>query len=126
MNLKTAAAKIRGLVAAGHGLQHWCVQRLSAILLAPFSLWFVYSLSVLGDADYNAVSAWFERPLNAALMLGFILLLYYHAALGMQVVIEDYIASEWPRNTCLRLVRLLMASAALGAALAILKVYLQW
>lgn len=125
MNLKLAIARIRGLGAAGDALQHWCVQRLSAILLAPFSLWFIYSLTTLGNTDYHAVSAWLGAPLNAALLLIFILLLYYHAALGMQVVLEDYIASERSRAVCLRLVRLLMAVAALSAALAVLKVCLQ-
>ena len=125
MGLKMAMTKLRALGAAGHGLRHWCAQRLSAILLAPLSLWFIYSLTILGKADYYAVSAWLGAPLNAALMLIFILLLYYHAALGMQVVLEDYIASERPRAVCLTLVRLLMVIAALCAAFAVLKVSLQ-
>lgn len=125
MGLKMAMTKIRAFGAAGHGLQHWCAQRLSAILLAPLSLWFIYSLTILGKADYKAASAWLGAPLNALLMLIFILLLYYHAALGMQVVLEDYIASERARAVCLTLVRLLMVIAALCAALAILKVSLQ-
>lgn len=125
MNLKLAIARIRGLGSAGDALQHWCVQRLSAILLAPFSLWFIYSLTTLGKTDYQAVRAWLGAPLNAALLLIFILLLYYHAALGMQVVLEDYIASERSRAVCLKLVRVIMAVAALSAWLAVLKVCLQ-
>ena len=125
MNLKLAIARIRGLGAAGHALQHWCVQRLSAILLVPLSLWFIYALTTLGKADYHAVSAWLGAPLNAALLLIFIMLLYYHAALGMQVVLEDYIASERSRAVCLRLVRVILTVAALSAWLAVLKVCLQ-
>ncbi|MFT5397075.1 MAG: succinate dehydrogenase / fumarate reductase membrane anchor subunit, partial [Gammaproteobacteria bacterium] len=58
------------------------------------------------------------------LMLLFIISLYYHAALGLQVVIEDYIESEWQKIACLILVKFLALLAGLSAAIAVLKVYL--
>ena len=124
MSLQSPIARVRGLGSAKEGLHHWWVQRLTAVALVPLSLWFIYSLVSVTGADYQTVRAWMGDTLNAALMLMFILSLYYHAALGVQVVIEDYIDSEWQKIVCLILVKFLAWLAGLSAAIAVLKVYL--
>lgn len=124
MSLQNPLARVRGLGSAKEGVHHWWSQRLTAVALAPLSLWFIYSLLVVTGADYATVSAWLSTPLNAVLMLLFIFSLYYHAVLGVQVVIEDYIESEWQKMACLILIRFLAWIAGLSAAIAVLKVYL--
>lgn len=74
-----------------HGSGHWGAQRLTAIALVPLSLWFLASLLKTSPADYGAVIEWLKCPLATSGMILFMGLLLYHAQLGMQVVIEDYI-----------------------------------
>ena len=124
MSLQTPIAKVRGLGSAKEGVHHWWSQRLTAIALAPLSLWFIYSLLRVTGSNYSAIVAWLLDPLHAVLMLIFLAALYYHAALGIQVVIEDYIESEWQKIGCLILVKFLALLAGLSAVIAVLKIYL--
>ncbi len=124
MSMQTPIAKVRGLGSAKGGFHHWWAQRLTAIALIPLSLWFIYSLVCTTGADYATVIAWLGQPMNAVLMLLFLFALYYHAALGLQVVIEDYIDSEWQKITCLILVKFLACLLGLSSALSVLKIYL--
>ena len=124
MNMQSPLARVRGLGSAKEGFHHWWAQRLTAVALVPLSLWFIYSLVVVTGADYATVTGWLKQPINAVLMLLFLFSLYYHAALGLQVVIEDYIDSEWQKITCLILVKFLVWLAGLSAAIAVLKIYL--
>ena len=90
MSLRNPLAKARGLGSAKDGVGHWSAQRLSAIalaLLAPFFVWTV--LSVGGDAA--AARAAIGSPFTATLLIAFVVALFWHAQLGLQVVIEDYV-----------------------------------
>lgn len=124
MSMQTPLARARGLGSAKEGVHHWWAQRLTAVALIPLSLWFIYSLVAVTGADYIAATAWLSQPINAVLMLLFLFSLYYHASLGVQVVIEDYISSEWQKITCLILVKFLVWLAGISAAISVLKIYL--
>ncbi len=85
---------VRGLGAAHEGTEHFWLQRTSALALIPLSIWFVGKLmSMLVGADRSAVAAWFTDPVVAILMAVFLVALFTHARLGMQVIIEDYVHS---------------------------------
>ena len=124
MSLRSPLAHARGLGSAKEGIHHWWSQRLTALALIPLGLWFIYSLVVMTGANYTTVIAWLANPLNAVLMLLFIISLFYHAALGLQVVIEDYTKSEWQKIACLILVKFIALLAGFSAAIAVLKLYL--
>ena len=124
MSLRSPLARARGLGSAKEGIHHWWSQRLTALALIPLGLWFIYSLVVMTGANYTTVIAWLANPLNAVLMLLFIISLYYHAALGLQVVIEDYTKSEWQKIAFLILVKFIALLAGFSAAIAVLKLYL--
>ena len=101
MSLRTPIARARGLGSAREGAHHWWVQRLTAVALVPLTLWFVISVIVMiaaadsADAGYAAMVEWLSGPISATLMIGFLAFGFYHAALGMQVVYEDYIEPKW-------------------------------
>ena len=59
-------------------------------------------------------------------MLFFILSLYYHAVLGLQVVIEDYVESDWQRKSLLLLIKIILSIAALSAVIAIFLIYMEF
>jgi len=91
MELRSSLGRARGLGSAKEGVGHWWAQRLTAIALVPLSIWFVISAVSLTGADHAAFQAWMGIFGNALLMILTVTVLFYHAALGMQVVIEDYV-----------------------------------
>jgi succinate dehydrogenase / fumarate reductase membrane anchor subunit len=90
---QTPLHKVRGLGASHSGTGHFWRERVSAVLLAPLSLWFGFAM--LGLAGTNEVTAlqFLAHPWNALLMGAFVAISLYHMRLGLQVVIDDYIHS---------------------------------
>ena len=124
MSLQTPLAKARGLGSAKQGTHHWWQQRLTAIALTPLSLWFIYSQLIIGSVDHASVTRWMSDTMNAVLLILFIVSLFHHAQLGIQVVIEDYIDSEWQKMFSIILIKFLALFAGLTSVIAILKVFL--
>lgn len=75
-----------------HSTQHWLWQRITAVLLIPLSYWLIKLLALVFSAPYSATLAWLKAPVNSLLLALWMLTVCYHAALGMQVVFEDYMA----------------------------------
>ena len=124
MNLQTPLARVRGLGSAKHGAQHWWQQRLTAIALVPLCLWFIISIASLDMAQHAVISQWMRSPFNAILLILFIISLFHHAQLGIQVVIEDYIDSEWQKIACIVIIKFITAVTGLASVMAVLKVFL--
>lgn len=122
MSLRSPLARARGLGAAHNGTHHWWAQRLTSIALAPLFLWLAYSFVSMATADHATASAWLRSPINAILMLALIGTLFHHMQLGLQVVIEDYIHSNFLKIMALIAVKYGVALLAIAAAFAVLKV----
>lgn len=120
MNLRSPLGRVRGLGSAKSGTEHWWAQRLTALALIPLSLWFVASLAAMAGADYATVRAWVDSPLVAALLILLICATFYHAYLGVQVVIEDYVHAEALKVAALVLVAGLSILLAVIAVLSVL------
>lgn len=91
-DLRSKLSKAKGLGAAHHGVSHWWLQRVTAVAMLPLLPWFMYELlHAMLTPDAYAVRAWFSSPANAVIMVVMLLAVFYHAKLGLQVVIEDYI-----------------------------------
>jgi succinate dehydrogenase / fumarate reductase membrane anchor subunit len=114
MSLRTPLGRVRGLGSAKEGTEHWWMQRVTAIALIPLSLWFVALVVDLTGTDYAAVRATLAQPVNAVLLILLLAALFYHAVLGLQVVIEDYVHSEWLKVTSLLIIK--FAAVLLGAS----------
>lgn len=87
----TSIGKVRGLGSAHHGAHHWLAARTTAIGNIVLMTWFIVSLVLLPDYSYEGVSAWLSKPISAVPMMLLIICVFYHARLGLQVLIEDYI-----------------------------------
>lgn len=124
MSLKTPLGKVKGLGSAKDGTQVWWHQRLTAILLVPLTVWLMIAILANTGNEYAGVTAWLASPLNAVLMMIFIIALFHHAQLGMQVVIEDYVHVEWQKLACIILIKFLALFAGLASILSIIKVFL--
>lgn len=124
MSFSTPIAKVRGLGSAKSGSHHWIAQRFTAIALVPLSLWFICSLVGIGDMSYQKAIEWIMSPMVAVLLLLFIITLFHHAQLGLQVVIEDYLICKTKKITSLIILKLASLLTSLATAIAILKIYL--
>ena len=119
-------AHIRILISSSEPVRHWWAQRLTAVALIPLSLWFIYSLTTMLTANYDTVVLWLSNLKNSLLMLFFILILYYHALLGLQVVIEDYVESDRQRKALLLFIKTIISLALLCNLLVILFIYMEF
>jgi succinate dehydrogenase / fumarate reductase membrane anchor subunit len=113
MSLETPLHKVEGLGSSHSGVTHFWRQRVTAAALVPLSIWF--GVSVLGLVGVNSATAasFLQHPLNAILMGAFVVVALYHMALGLQVVIDDYIYTNWQKLSLMLLMRAF--AFALGA-----------
>ena len=98
-SMRTPLAKARGLGSAKSGVHHWWYQRLTAIA--------IYLL---------------QNPFHAAILLLLIIIGFWHCMLGIQVVIEDYVGSEWGRISSIFVVKAILILLATLSALSLLKI----
>jgi succinate dehydrogenase / fumarate reductase membrane anchor subunit len=103
-------------------LKHWKVLRVTAIAAIPLTIWFVYSIVNLAGADYEIIRAWLMHPFNAVLMIVFIVVTFYHAALGNHEIIEDYVHNEKIKNCSLKLKALALLVVGAVCVYSIVKV----
>lgn len=82
-----------GLGSAKAGFDHWWTERVTAVALVPLSVWFAASVIANSGTDYETFIGWLGSPLTAVLMVLLLVALFWHTALGLQVVIEDYVHS---------------------------------
>ena len=115
MSLRTPLSKVKGLGSAKEGAGHWWNQRLTAIAMIPLALWFSFSIALIAVADYATVTTWLGSPFTSVLMILAIGVGFYHGYLGLQVIIEDYVANEGWKIAMLIIIALLaLLFAALG------------
>ncbi len=121
MSLQSPLAKAQGLGSAKQGSHHWWAQRVTAVALVPLTLWLAFSIALIPEASYENVLAWFSSTWNAALVISFLIATFYHAALGMQIVYEDYIHQECAKVAMVVGIQLAIALLAVGSVVAVLK-----
>lgn len=90
---RSPLARAIGLGSAKAGAGTWWAERVSAVSLIPLTLWFAGSVIRQSESDYAAFIGWIRSPLTATVMILLLIALFYHMALGLQVVIEDYVHS---------------------------------
>jgi succinate dehydrogenase / fumarate reductase membrane anchor subunit len=91
--MRSPLGRAIGLGSAKEGVEHWWGQRVTAVALVPLALWFASSIITHSGSDYAAFVTWLKTPLATLMMVLLLVALFYHAALGLQVIIEDYIHS---------------------------------
>jgi succinate dehydrogenase / fumarate reductase membrane anchor subunit len=122
MSLRSPLRRVTYLGSARGGSGHWYAQRVSAVALLLLGLWFLYSLATLGGSSHAAVVAWLGSPVSAALAVLLVVVAAWHAVLGLQVVIEDYVGAKGTRVAALLLVKFAFAVAAVIGVLSVLRI----
>ena len=116
--------KVMKMQSKSHGVVHWKLQRISAIAMIPLIIWFVSSLVFSLINSYDQSINWLQSPLNATGMVLLFGTLYFHAASGLQVVVEDYVHNEGLKIMSLILIKLLSVLLGVLSILCVLKIYL--
>ncbi|WP_411727426.1 succinate dehydrogenase, hydrophobic membrane anchor protein [Methyloglobulus sp.] len=83
-----------GNSAAKSATRHWLMQRITALALVPLSFQLIVFLDLCINAPYQQTVDWLKSPLNTMCIDAWLLAVFYHAAMGLQVVIEDYVADQ--------------------------------
>ncbi len=121
--MPTSAKSVRGLGSAGTGTLHHVRQRVTALALLFLVPWFVYSIIHACKAGYEGALTWAAQPVNAILLILTLCAALYHMRLGMQVVIEDYIARSSTRQALLILNTFAVFALAIATVLSVLKIW---
>lgn len=111
----TSIGRVRGLGSAHHGAHHWLVQRFTAVGNVVLGLWLAGSLALLSNRSYDGMMEWLAQPISAVAMSLFIVSTFWHARLGLQVLIEDYVEDSAMRFAVFAVLNFLaFGGAALG------------
>lgn len=123
-NFRTPLKRALGNGSAKRGVNHFMTQRLTAVALALLAFWVVWMVLGMVRLDHAGAYALVAKPLNAVLLLGFILAVFWHAQLGLQVVIEDYVHNAGSKVVFEILVKFLCFLGAAASALAVIRIAL--
>ncbi|HEV2263429.1 MAG TPA: succinate dehydrogenase, hydrophobic membrane anchor protein [Stellaceae bacterium] len=100
-------------------VHHWRAQRVSALALILLVLWLVVSLLAHLGARRAQIQAWLGQPISAALAAALVVAAFFHLALGVRVVLEDYVHTPWRQAAALLVNRVACWALALIALAAI-------
>lgn len=120
----TSLGRVRGLGSAKHGAHHWLTQRITALGNVVLGVWLFVSL-LLGDfSSYSAARGWVAEPMVALPLMLFLVCIFYHLKLGLQVLIEDYVHGDAPRVVALVALNFFVFAGAAYGIFAVLRVAL--
>ncbi|MGI9246878.1 MAG: succinate dehydrogenase, hydrophobic membrane anchor protein [Steroidobacteraceae bacterium] len=123
MSLRSPLGRVLGLGSARGGSGHWYSQRVSAVALVILGLWFVAALAMLGrGAPHAAVVAWLRSPFSATMAMLLVGVSAYHALLGLQVVVEDYVGDKGTRTVVLVAIKFALVTATILGVVAVLRI----
>jgi succinate dehydrogenase / fumarate reductase, membrane anchor subunit len=117
-----SAERVQGLGSAREGVGHWWMQRVTAVALIPLTLWFAASLVKHAGDDYVSLALWLRAPFVSISMVLLLCASFYHLALGLQVVAEDYIHVDCIKIPAVVLIHLASFALAVGGILATLRI----
>ncbi|HKJ53801.1 MAG TPA: succinate dehydrogenase, hydrophobic membrane anchor protein [Gammaproteobacteria bacterium] len=120
-DLRSPLSRAKGLGSAKEGTGHFWHQRLTSLLLVPLVLWLGFSLASM-PVDHATLVGWIAQPLVTVALVLLISAVFYHAQLGLQVVIEDYVASHAKRTVTLLLSNLVCLLFGLTGVVSVLKI----
>ena len=123
-SMQTPLAAVRGLGSAKSGLHHWWNQRMTAVAMVPLVIWMVSLCILMTGASYQDALAIASHPANATVLILFVAVGFWHAILGLQVIIEDYVAAEGLRLVLIVVIRMFAIALAALSILSILRVAL--
>jgi succinate dehydrogenase / fumarate reductase membrane anchor subunit len=99
---------------------HWGLQRFTALLLLPLTIIFLQFIHAILIAPYQIIIEWIKIPFHTSCLIAWFIIVCYHTVLGLQVVIEDYIANPILQNKAIILIKIIFGLLASIAMLLLL------
>lgn len=120
----TSIGRVRGLGSAHSGSHHWLLQRFTAVGNLLGGLYLAFALLRMSDYSYASVHKWLQNPVAAVLVGLFVISSFWHARLGLQILIEDYVKTSGNKFAVFALLNLLTFGGAAFGVLSILRIAL--
>ncbi len=124
VSMRTPLARVKGLGASGHGVEHWWVHRVTAVSNIPLIISFVIIVAALAGSSYEQAIAIISHPLVAIILILAVISVANHMRLGMQIIIEDYVHDKGYKIVALIANNFYAAIVGVACLYAILKVSL--
>jgi len=123
MDYKALLEKAADYFSVNNPVAHWWYQRVSAAALVPLSIWLIVFLNKALGAPYAETVGWLSSPLNLLAIAAWTVAVIYHAALGVQVVIEDYVSTIPVRHLAIRATNLIFLLVGVAALFALIIIF---
>ena len=123
-DMRTPLKRALGLGSAKFGTEHFMWQRITAIILVLLGAYLIGLVLSLGGANYELAHAIVADPINATILVAFLVTMFWHAKLGLQVVIEDYVHTPALAAAAHIAIIFVCALAAIASVLAVLRITL--
>ena len=114
--------RMQGLGSSLGGVGHWWAQRVTAAALVPLTLWFAASLIAHARSDYGAFVLWLRAPTTTVFMVLLLIALFHHMALGLQVIVEDYVHDDRAKIAAVLAIKLGSFALAVAGIIAVLRI----
>ena len=118
----TSIGRVRGLGSAHEGAHHWLVQRFTAIGNLVLVSFLIVSLALLPGYDFAGMTNWVANPLVATALALMTISVFWHARLGLQVLIEDYVHTPGNKFALIALLNLAVIAGGVFALFCIAKI----
>ena len=126
VSMRTPLARVKGLGAAGHGVEHWWLHRMTAVSNVPLIIAFVIIVAALAGRPHAEALAIVSNPLVAILLVLCFLSVTNHMRLGLQIVIEDYVHDKGYKIAALMANNFFAAVIAVVCLFSVLKISFGW
>lgn len=118
---KSPLRKARVLGSAHGYYRHWWLQRVTAGMLVPLALWFVFTVATHQLSPYEQLVVWLHNPFVAAVIIVYFGALFLHGMLGLQVVVEDYVNGPSAKALTLGVVNFVVLLVGTAAIVSVFK-----
>ena len=81
----------RVVTGAHYGLRDWLAQRVTAVVMALFTVFVAVYLLLQPAVDYDVWTALFANNVMRSFALLFLLSVFYHAWIGVRDIVMDYV-----------------------------------
>ena len=124
MGCKAILEKVEDVFTIKSPVGHWRYQRISAVALGPLTILILVLLNKALHAPYAETVVWVSEPFTALGIIAWIAAVLFHSALGVQVVLEDYVSNLPLRHRAILAANLLFLALGIAAMAAIIIILL--